>query len=519
MILASVKEQAREEKALRRRWAWALACLTLAGSVRFVMAGRMPVEADEPAYLRAAYRYAVLLRQGDIEAIPSLRENPEHPALVKLLYSLAWLIPAGDRWLSDALWGARLMSVLFGAAAAGLMAWIQPAAGLLLALHPLTAYYTSAALLESMPQFLALLAVLSWRPTSRRGACWSYLGAFALGATGAAKWVYALPLFPASIGMLRRSRSASILFALVAAVSFVALNPPMWTDPLGYLREAIRYHFAYSASEHVRRYAFPWYQPFLWLSRSLPEALILILGLVGAVRGLFGSAFRKRVAWGALSAMAFLLAWPTKWPHYVLVATPFLSLTASDALIRGRRARVLLSAIGLLSMTVSVRMIMGQRPYLEPDLLAHRIPKPFDARWEGIRLEGLRWEGTEAREGVPSLVVCWRPERSADSNLSVFVHLLGETPNPRTGSPLWSQVDAQPLGGAYPATRWVPGVVFCDRYRIARPPDLPPGIYLLTTGWYRWEDGYRIPLREGPQDLRYPDALVIGRWVVSSAGE
>jgi hypothetical protein len=159
----------------------------------------------------------------------------------------------------------------------------------------------------------------------------------------------------------------------------------------------------------------------------------LILGLVGAVRGLFGSAFRKRVAWGALSAMAFLLAWPTKWPHYVLVATPFLSLTASDALIRGRRARVLLSAIGLLSMTVSVRMIMGQRPYLEPDLLAHRIPKPFDARWEGIRLEGLRWEGTEAREGVPSLVVCWRPERSVDSNLSVFVHLLGETPNPRTG--------------------------------------------------------------------------------------
>ncbi len=498
---------------MRRRWAWALACLTLAGSVRFAMAARMPVEADEPTYLRAAYRYAVLLRQGDIGAVPSLWENPEHPALVKLLYSLAWLIPSGDRWFSDALWGARLLSVLFGAAAVGLVAWIHPAAGLLLAVHPLTIYYTSAALLESIPQFLAMLAVLSWRSASRRGARWSYLGAFALGATGAAKWAYVLPLLPGSIGMLRRSRGTAILL-VVAAVSFVSLNPPMWMDPLRYLRETIRYHFTYSTSEHVQRYGLPWYQPFLWLSHSLPEALILTLGLAGAVRGLFDSTFRKQVAWGALSAVIFLLAWPTKWPHYALVATPFLSLIASDVLARGQRTRALLSVMGILSMIVSVRMIIRQHPYLDPGLLEHRIPKPFEARWEGIRLEGVRWEEAGARESVLSLVVCWRPERPAASNLSVFVHLLGETPNPRTGSVLWSQVDAQPLGGAYPATLWVPGVVFCDRYRIARPPDLPPGIYLLTTGWYRWEDGHRIPLHEGPQDPRYPDALVIGRWVV-----
>ncbi len=231
---------------MRKRWGWVLACLTLAGGVRFAMAGRMPVEADEPAYLQAAHRYAVLLRRGDIGAIPALSENPEHPALVKLLYSLAWLIPSGDKWFSDALWGARLLSVLFGTVSVGLAAWIHPAAGLLLAVHPLTVYYTSAAMLESVPQFLALLAVLSWRSASRRGARWPYLGAFALGATGAAKWAYVLPLLPGSIEMLRRSRSAAILLVLVAAVSFVSLNPLMWRHPLGYLRGAIRYHFIYS---------------------------------------------------------------------------------------------------------------------------------------------------------------------------------------------------------------------------------------------------------------------------------
>jgi len=40
---------------LRKRWAWVLECLTLAGGVRFAMASRTPVEADEPAYLQFVY--------------------------------------------------------------------------------------------------------------------------------------------------------------------------------------------------------------------------------------------------------------------------------------------------------------------------------------------------------------------------------------------------------------------------------------------------------------------------------
>lgn len=481
-----------------------------------MMAGRLPVEADEPVYLRAAYHYADVLRRGEIGALPFVLENIEHPALVKLLYSLAWLAPSGsgEVWFSDALWGARLLSALFGTAAVGLASWIHPVAGLLLAVHPLTIYYTSAAMLESVPQFFAILAIFAWRLADRRDHHWADLGSFAMGAAAASKFVYVLPLWPGFVKGLWCFPRSRLLLPLIAVLAFAALNPMIWRDPPDYLSRVIWHHLSYSSTYHVQRYGFPWYQPLLWLSRSPPELMVLIFGLAGAIRGLFRSRFQDPVAWGTLSALLFLLAWPTKWPHYALLATPFLCLSVPNVLVRSRNVRILISVIALLGMAESVRVIFRQQPYLDSYLLHHQIPSPFEARLEGIRLEGLRWERPGIGGSALPITLCWRPERSADSNLSAFVHLLGEIPDPRTGNPLWAQVDAQPLSGAYPATLWLPGVVFCERYRIPMPQDLPPGIYLLTAGWYRWEDGHRVPVQEGPQDPRYPDALVIGRLIL-----
>ena len=90
------------------------------------------------------------------------------------------------------------------------------------------------------------------------------------------------------------------------------------------------------------RSGYPWYQPFLWISRSWGydwhpdvifyfgfDGLIAIFAAVGLV--LAWKKNRWLFVW-AISGLVFLLLWPTKWPQYTLVLLPAMCLLAAPTL-------------------------------------------------------------------------------------------------------------------------------------------------------------------------------------------
>ena len=91
----------------------------------------------------------------------------------------------------------------------------------------------------------------------------------------------------------------------------------------------------------------------------------------------------------------------------------------------------------------------------------------------------------------------------------VFTHLLGEVYNADTDNFLWGQQDNEPVNGQAPTTRWQPGAIIVDPYRIPVAPDAPPGRYRLEVGLYGLIDGQRLPVSGGSPDQIHNDAVIL----------
>lgn len=89
-------------------------------------------------------------------------------------------------------------------------------------------------------------------------------------------------------------------------------------------------------------------------------------------------------------------------------------------------------------------------------------------------------------------------ERAANS----FVHLIGPTVNPATGTPLWGQEDKQ-MGINW----WRPGGLYRDTYTFRVAPDAPPGEYRLEVGWWDPQTQQRYP----PRILR-GEGIALSEW-------
>lgn len=306
---------------------------------------QLPVDADEPVYMQAAYDYSQMMRTGDWKGILEYRQNLEHPPLVKLLYSLPVLaLPAYAGWADGLLW-ARLISVFFGSLAVLVLTLLDPLAGGLLAIHTMTVKYTAQAYLEAVPLFASLAAVSALYTSRKPRDLRFWLSAVALGVIPAAKYSYFPILFVIVFVFLLEKkftwRDLALYLALAGLVFFV-LDPALWLNPIGNLWASLRFHSQYAQSAHVQEVGYPWYQPLYWISKSWPniwhpqiffffsaDGAIFLLSLAGMTLQ-----WRQRrwvVAWAATS-LAFLLLWPTKWPQYTLVLVPALCLSASAAL-------------------------------------------------------------------------------------------------------------------------------------------------------------------------------------------
>ena len=125
---------------------------------------------------------------------------------------------------------------------------------------------------------------------------------------------------------------------------------------------------------------------------------------------------------------------------------------------------------------------------------------PLDARLgEGVRLPGLNLvneHGTVVTQLRPGTTIYadlfWQADATVPTDLTVFVHLLGNQFNPATGGPVWAGHDSPPAGGQYPTSWWTAGVSLRDRHPLELPADLPPGDYQLEIGLYDAQ-GERLP--------------------------
>jgi len=106
-----------------------------------------------------------------------------------------------------------------------------------------------------------------------------------------------------------------------------------------------------------------------------------------------------------------------------------------------------------------------------------------------VELLGLDLASETIRPGqVVSCTLYWRAFRAMNQNYTVFNHLIA--PDGQT----WGQWDNQPLQGRAPTTRWVPGQVIADPYRIPVSADAPAGPLELRVGMYDLLTMARLPV-------------------------
>lgn len=332
------------------RFAWwtrsrVVALVTVIGLLlRLWAAWQLPIDADEPVYLAAAYDYARFLDDGDLGRVINYPGNSEHPPLMKLMYAGIQLALGQEAGIAPALFFSRLVSVLFGTLQVFTASLIDPLGGFFLAIQTLVAKYTSEVYLEALPSFAIVWAIYALLKAKTGGGRWFWLSAAGLGLAAAGKFSYFPILAPIAYILIWENKTPwhrIILYVVAAAVVFFALNPAIWPDPVGRLTAAVSFHSSYSQSAHVQSSGYGPMQPFLWVSSSWgydwhPDVflyhgidfVIFVLGLGGAVLE-----WRRRrwLAVWIVTSMIFLVLWPTRWPQYTLVVLPAYCLAASTA--------------------------------------------------------------------------------------------------------------------------------------------------------------------------------------------
>ncbi len=124
---------------------------------------------------------------------------------------------------------------------------------------------------------------------------------------------------------------------------------------------------------------------------------------------------------------------------------------------------------------------------------------PLDYRLgRAIVLQGYDLKHDVLHAGDPlELALYWRAADRVEGEYTVFVQVVGERTNPRTGNPLWGQVDSPPMQGKYPTSSWIAGDAVVDRYTIMVDPQAPAGRYALHVGLYMASTGERLPVADG----------------------
>ncbi len=322
----------------------------------------LPSDYDEDDYLRAGQLYAQKIAAGDISGVANLRENYEHPPMTKLAFGVVLFFtqsPASYSQPVTAFSGSveakqdiaekarslRTFNAIVGAITAGVVAAINPLAGLLVGLNSWHLKYTSQAMLEALPCLFATITLLILMRTKRNSGGWWWTAAATLGLCAAGKYLYAVGGVAAVIWFLWRERESwrrVLLWVGLALLTFYVADPSLWFNPMGNLLDSLAFNTGYATGTQVQNTGFAWSQPLTWLLSAVPwlprehpetfpllmDGVFSILGLVALWRMWRGSnSERLVVLWFGIN-MLFLFFWPTKWPQYILAVTVPISLAA-----------------------------------------------------------------------------------------------------------------------------------------------------------------------------------------------
>jgi hypothetical protein len=305
----------------------------------------LPQDFDEPIYTEVAVDYARALERGEFNSIIDYPKVREHPALVKLVYGIAIHLNGSENNYTESLQTGRIVSAVFGVLGTLVIAFMDPFAGGLMAIHALVVKYSSQAYLEAIPLAFMILSVFAFLKTDKAKINgWFWLSAFALGATTAGKFTYTpvLVIVLAYLAFFEKKIPFPwmIGFAILSIASFFFLNVTLWHEPFNRIMEALTFHANYQRGDHVTETGYPWYQPFKWLFTDTPgdwhggiflydiDPFTAAFAFAGILREWKDR--RWLVIWLG-SGMIFLLLWGTKWPQYVLTIIPAICLMAAES--------------------------------------------------------------------------------------------------------------------------------------------------------------------------------------------
>jgi hypothetical protein len=373
---------------MNKKLALTLTAVILALVLRWYASINLPTDYDESVYFTAARYYADAIRTREWNRIPEITFNYEHPGFAKLLYGAVLANFPSDGPVTDDVWVyfgnlmplektstpfrilvLRQLSVGFGTLQVLALSLFSPGAALLLAIDSMDIKYTSVIYLEALPAFLAMVSILlfhraaGWLSTKEKISLpghfpemlWIALSGISLGMAVASKYPYAV----AGVAILLFSFVWIVLprptdwtrylvlggFAVVVIGAFVAADPYVWPAPLQRFYHSIHFSFGYSQSEPVKQAEYPFYQPLVWLSKSVPDqprsavpitgnefifrldTLIAVLALLGLPK-LFRE--NKLLFLWLATGIFFLLLWSTKWPQYSLIVLGPLCIAASE---------------------------------------------------------------------------------------------------------------------------------------------------------------------------------------------
>jgi hypothetical protein len=128
---------------------------------------------------------------------------------------------------------------------------------------------------------------------------------------------------------------------------------------------------------------------------------------------------------------------------------------------------------------------------------------------ENIRLVGFDLERAQVAPGETLLLTLrWQATAPVSNRYQVFTHLIGAL-NPATQSPVWAQMDGEPVGGSRPTNAWQIGETIDDRYGLQVPRDTPPGEYQIEIGMYDPVTLARLPVRDASGNRIADDRILL----------
>ena len=144
---------------------------------------------------------------------------------------------------------------------------------------------------------------------------------------------------------------------------------------------------------------------------------------------------------------------------------------------------------------------------------ASAIQRPMRATLgDSIQLVGYALDREQVSPGQTLLLTLrWQTQSPISNRYKVFTHVIGTLRvNPGTQSPVWAQMDSEPVGGSRPTTTWQVGEIVEDRYGLLIPQDAPPGEYTLEIGMYDSNTLARLPVRDAQGNRVADDHVILG---------